>query len=239
MHRPRTRLRQGAASSAAARLDAPPGRGARGAGHAESRQVQKSRATRQAIIDTTIRCLMKYGVQGTSYIRIATEAGLSRGAMRYHFPARRDIMGATIEHLHHRRLAAFRRAATASPARQDRAAASLAALWRHVTHPVFIVFIDLALAARRDRELAAILRPVQRTFRRECYAVALELFPEWRPRRAQLRTAMDVSLYTMEGMVLDNLATNDRNARQLLAFLDHELRMLRGDARRGGARRSA
>ena len=202
--------------------------------------MRKSRATRQAIIDTTIRCLMKYGVQGTSYIRIATEAGLSRGAMRYHFPARRDIMGATIEHLHHRRLAAFRRAATASPARrQDRAAASLAALWRHVTHPVFIVFIDLALAARRDRELAAILRPVQRNFRRECYAMALELFPEWRPRRAQLRTAMDVSLYTMEGMVLDDLATNDRSARQLLAFLDHELRTLRGDARRGGARRSA
>jgi hypothetical protein len=148
-------------------------------------------------------------------------------------------MSAAIEHLHQRRLAAFRRAATSAPPRQDRAAANLKALWRHVTHPVFIVFIDLALAARRDRELASILRPVQRNFRRECYAMALELFPEWRSRRAQLRTAMDISLYTMEGMVLDNLRTNDRSARQLLAFLDQELRALRGDARRGGARRSA
>lgn len=202
----------------------------------EGRQALKSRATRQAIVDTTIRCLMKHGVQGTSYIRIAREAGLSRGAMRYHFPARIDILRATIEHLHQKRLDAFRRAATRATGGRDRAAANLAALWRHVTHPMFIVFIDLALAARRDRELAAVLRPAQQIFRRECYAAAVELFPEWLPRRPQLRTAMDVSLYTMEGMVLDNLPARGSHARRLLAFLEEQLRILRGDAGRSHRR---
>lgn len=196
----------------------------------EGRQVRKSRATRHAIIDTTIRCLMKFGYHDTTYIRIAEESGFSRGAMRHHFPARRDVMAAAIAHLHDKRLNAFRKAATNTPADQDRSEASLAALWQHVNHPMFMVFIDLALAARRDRELAAILRPAQETFRRECYYAALELFPEWVDRREQLRTAIELSLYMMEGMVLDNLSADGENAQRLLAFLARELHVLLGEA---------
>jgi hypothetical protein len=36
-----------------------------------SRQLRKSRATRRVIIDTTIRCLVKHGYSGTTYLRIA------------------------------------------------------------------------------------------------------------------------------------------------------------------------
>jgi len=204
---------------------------------AEGRQVRKSRATRQAIIDTTIRCLMKFGYHDTTYIRIAEESGFSRGAMRHHFPARRDVMAAAITHLHEKRLNAFRKAATNAPAGQDRSEASLAALWQHVNHPMFMVFIDLALAAHRDRELAAILRPAQETFRRECYYAALELFPEWVDRREQLRTAIELSLYMMEGMVLDNLSADGENAQRLLAFLARELHALLGEASAGNRER--
>lgn len=193
----------------------------------EGRQVRKSRATRRAIIDTTIRCLMKYGYHGTTYIRIAEESAFSRGAMRHHFASRIDIVKAVVDHLHERRLAAFRKAAGAIPPGQDRNEANIAALWAHVNHPMFMVFIDLALAARRDRELEAILRPAQENFRRECYYAALELFPEWLDRREQLRTAIEVSLYMMEGMVLDNVAPTGENTERLLDFLAHELRVLR------------
>jgi AcrR family transcriptional regulator len=193
----------------------------------EGRQVRKSRATRRAIIDTTIRCLMKHGYHGTTYIRIAEESGFSRGAMRHHFASRIDIIKAVVEHLHEKRLAAFRKAASAIPPGQDRNVANIAALWAHVNHPMFMVFIDLALAARRDRDLEAILRPAQENFRRECYYAALELFPEWLDRREQLRTAIEVSLYMMEGMVLDNLEPDSENTQRLLDFLAHELRVLR------------
>jgi AcrR family transcriptional regulator len=201
----------------------------------EGRQVRKSRATRRAIIDTAIRCLMKYGYHGTTYIRIAGESGFSRGAMRHHFASRIDIVKAVVDHLHERRLAAFRKAAGTVPPGQDRNAANIAALWAHVNHPMFMVFIDLALAARRDRELESILRPAQENFRRECYYAALELFPEWLNRRDQLRTAIEVSLYMMEGMVLDNLAPSGENTERLLDFLAHELQVLQteSDGRRG------
>jgi hypothetical protein len=92
---------------------------------------------------------------------------------------------------------------------------------------MFMVFIDLALAARKDRELAAIFRPAQRTFRQECYYAALELFPEWLRHREQLRTAIDLALYMMEGMVLDDLSPDGDNAGRLLDLLARELDVLR------------
>ncbi len=191
------------------------------------KQARKSLATKRQIIETAIRCLAKYGYHDTTYIRISEESGISRGAMRHHFPSRADIMKATIEYLHNKRLAAFRKAAASFPEGLSRTRANIKALWQHVNHPTFMVFIDLALAARKDRELAAIFRPAQRTFRQECYYVALELFPEWLKHREQLRTAIDLSLYMMEGMVLDDLSPDGESATQLLDFLARELDVLR------------
>ncbi len=190
---------------------------------AKGRQARKSQATQRAIVETTVRCLMKHGYHDTTYIKISEESGISRGAMRHHYPSRTDIMRATIEHLHQKRLTAFRKAAASFPTDQPRTKSNIEALWNHVNHPMFIVFIDLGLAARRDQVLAAVLRPAQETFRNECYYAALELFPEWLKHREELRTAIDLALYMMEGMVLDNLPPDGERARRLLDFLTQEL----------------
>jgi AcrR family transcriptional regulator len=198
------------------------------------KQARKSRATQRLIIDTTIKCLAKYGYHETTYIRISEESGISRGAMRHHFPSRADIMKTTIEQLHRKRLAAFRKASANIPEGISRTRASIDALWRHVNHPMFMVFIDLALAARKDRELAAIFGPAQRNFRQECYYAALDLFPEWLKHREQLRTAIDLSLYMMEGMMLDDLSPDGENTNRLLGFLEQELDVLRSSGVGGG-----
>jgi len=196
----------------------------------KGKQARKSQATQRVIIDTAIKCLAKYGYHETTYIRVSEESGISRGAMRHHFPSRADIMKAAIAHLHQKRLTAFRKAAANLPQSRARTRANIEALWQHVNHPVFMVFIDLALAARKDQELAAIYRPAQQTFRQECYFAALELFPEWLAQREQLRTAIDLALYMMEGMVLDDLSPNGDRAAQLLDFLARELDVLRSNS---------
>lgn len=205
-------------------------------GKSMGKQARKSQATRLLIVDTTVKCLAKYGYHETTYVRISEESGVSRGAMRHQFPSRVDIIKATIEYLHQKRLAAFRKAATSIPEGRSRISAHVEALWQHVNHPTFMVFIDLALAARKDRELAAIFGPAQRTFKQECYFTALELVPEWLERREHLRTAIDLALYMMEGMVLDDLSPDGENARRMLSFLTQELEVLRSGARKAGTR---
>jgi hypothetical protein len=53
------------------------------------------------------------------------------------------------------------------------------------------------------------------------------LFPEWLQYREQLRTAIDMALYMMEGMVLDDLSPGGEETIRLLDFLGHELDVLR------------
>jgi hypothetical protein len=55
----------------------------------------------------------------------------------------------------------------------------------------------------------------------------LELFPEWLKHREQLRMAIDLTLYMMEGMVLDDLSPDGESATRLLDFLARELDVLR------------
>lgn len=55
------------------------------------------------------------------------------------------------------------------------------------------------------------------------------MFPEWLAQREQLRTAIDLALYMMEGMVLDDLSPNGDSATRLLDFLARELDVLRSN----------
>ncbi|HEX2794729.1 MAG TPA: TetR/AcrR family transcriptional regulator, partial [Croceicoccus sp.] len=48
-------------------------------------QAAKAAQTRKRLIDATVRCLVKYGYAKTTTPRVATEAGLSRGAMMHHY----------------------------------------------------------------------------------------------------------------------------------------------------------
>ena len=73
-------------------------------------QAQKSASTRTQIIETAIKCFVDEGYSRTTTTLIAEKAGLSRGAMLHHFPSKLAIVRAAVEHLHAKRLRAFRKA---------------------------------------------------------------------------------------------------------------------------------
>jgi AcrR family transcriptional regulator len=192
-------------------------------------QAQKSAATRNAILDSAIACIVEYGYRGTTTTAIAQKAGLSRGAMLHHFPSKLDIIRGAVEHLHSKRLKAFRRAMTRAPASgQDRVLLGVDAFFDHVRHPLFVAFLELSLAARTDPELAGILQPTAEAFEREWYQTAKEVFPEWRGRDEQFDIALDLSRYVMEGLAISSLThrggDRDRRVLRYLADKLHELR---------------
>lgn len=192
-------------------------------------QAQKSASTRNLIVESAIACFVELGYAGTTTTAIATKAGLSRGAMLHHFPSKIDIVRAAVEHLHGKRLKAFRRAMTRpAPDGADRVLLGVKAFWDHVRHPMFVAFFELSVASRTDPELAAILRPTQAAFEREWYQTAKEVFPEWEGRGEQFDIALDLTRYVMEGMAISFLThqATDRDKRVLAYLADklHELR---------------
>ena len=59
-------------------------------------QAQKSAATRNLIVNATVRCLVEVGYGRTTTQAIASQAGLSRGAMLHHFPLKSDAVRAAV-----------------------------------------------------------------------------------------------------------------------------------------------
>jgi AcrR family transcriptional regulator len=191
-------------------------------------QAQKSAATRNLIIEAAIRCFVELGYASTTTTRIAQMAGLSRGAMLHHFPSKIDIVRAAVDHLHAKRLKAFRNSIAAIPGGADRVKQGVQAYWKHVNHPMFVAFFELSVAARTDPELEAILGPAQLAFDEAWYQTALELFPEWQSDPKAFDVALELTRYVMEGMAV-NFLTHERTKRdeRVLEYLEEQLRSLR------------
>ncbi|MBI1392351.1 MAG: TetR family transcriptional regulator [Alphaproteobacteria bacterium] len=192
------------------------------------RQAQKSASTRKIIVEAALQCLIKYGYAQTTTPRIAEEAGLSRGAMMHHFSNRQTVIEAAIEYLHTKRLRAFRRAVSSLPEDQPHLHDALAAYWKHVTHPLFVAFHELAVASRTDRDLEKILRPAEQAFYREWYNLAVDLFPEWQSDTAKFDLALNLVQVTLEGLAIRRLSASLDPAAEdrLFDYLEECLRSL-------------
>jgi len=206
-----------------------------------SLQAQKSAATRKQLLDATVRCIIKYGYSGTTTPRVASEAGLSRGAMLHHFENGPALIRAAIGFLHEKRLRAFRRAVTTLPD-GDHLSAALQGYWGQVTHPLYVAFHELTIAARTDPELAAILYPAQAEFTARWRDLAADLFPEWKANRRNFLLALALVQNTLDGMALNRVsgALDQQAEDMLLEHLERELRALRpADLRAAAAREEA
>jgi len=192
-------------------------------------QAQKSALTRTQITEAAIRCFVEYGYSQTTTTLIAEKAGLSRGAMLHHFPSKLAVVSAAVEYLHAKRLRAFRKAVNKPSVNGDHLRQSLDAYWAHVHHPMFVAFFELAVAARTDKELAAILRPAQEAFEREWYDAAVEVFPEWKGRGTKFDIALDLVHYVLEGMAI-SFVTHKESERdtRVLEYLDEKIHELAG-----------
>jgi AcrR family transcriptional regulator len=63
------------------------------------KQEAKSLRARRALCAACVACLVRHGYGETTLNRVATEAGLSKGALQYHFPSKDALITATADYL--------------------------------------------------------------------------------------------------------------------------------------------
>ena len=191
-------------------------------------QARKSAVTREQIIDATIRCIIESAYSKTTTMKIAEKAGLSRGATLHHFPAKMDIIRATVDYLNEKRLQAFRRSIKEIPKGADMVHLAVQSYWAHVNHRIYVVFFELSVASRTDPELREILRPAQLAFDREWYTTARDLFPEWQSDPRAFDLALNLTQQLMEGMAISFFThARDDNKQLLLDYLEEKLKELK------------
>ncbi len=178
-------------------------------------QAERSAATRDALLDATIACLVEDGYANTTTSRVAERAGVSRGAHLHHFQTRQALVAAAMERLAERRGAELLAAAEDLPEGRERLVQGLDLLWASYANPLFQAALDLWSHARTDADLRERLVPVERRLDRQTLAIARRLFPAI-AEQPDFDRLIELAVSTIRGLaLLDTLHPGDgRNRKQ-------------------------
>ena len=147
-------------------------------------QAERRAATRKALLEATLECLVERGYARTTTAEIERRAGVSRGARLHHFPSKAALLGAAVEHLFGRIAERYAEAMARIEPSGDRFHAGYRLLWDQYADPVHYAVIELYLAARHDPDLREALRQVSARNHKDVRRAANSYFPDLALREA-------------------------------------------------------
>jgi AcrR family transcriptional regulator len=162
----------------------------------------RSRVTRQRLLEAAVACLAERGWAGSTVSVVAERAGVSRGAAQHHFPTREDLFTAAVEYVAEERSQALRGLTGRSRAEVVEA---LVALY---TGPLFRAALHLWVAASDEDQLRPRVTELEARVGRETHRMAVELLgaDESRPG---VRETVQGLLDMARGLGLATLLTDD------------------------------
>jgi AcrR family transcriptional regulator len=173
----------------------------------------RSRATRQRLLEATIDCLADQGWDATTVTAAAQRAGVSRGAAQHHFPAREDLITAALEHMFDARMAEIRAESTQLPEGPGRTEFVVSRVVDHYTGELFKAALQVWTAAAADPSLRERIVPLEAKFGRTVHQTAIELLgaDDTDPTTRRL---VQATLDLARGLGLADVLTDDSARRQ-------------------------
>jgi AcrR family transcriptional regulator len=191
-----------------------------------ARATPKSQRTRARILDAAMRLFADVGYHTATNAVIAEEAGLTRGAMLYHFATREELVEAAIAFIEVKR-ARLLEAAASPPPGVDAAEHAIDAYWALLHEPPFLAFAELEAAARTDAMLRERLASAQSAFDHaqlggDRFGALVQAGAD--PR---FQTSRDLGRFLLEGLARGAMTYDDVARRErLLTVIKRAVRML-------------
>jgi AcrR family transcriptional regulator len=196
-------------------------------------QQRKSVQTRIAILEAAIDCLQTQGYGRTTTQMIAETAQISRGAMLHHYATKLDLIASVIDYTLYKRMEGFLAAVRAlRDIERVTGMAGIGTFWESLKTREFDAYLELAIAARTDAELAEIFLPRIRLYDQVELAEVIRAFPEWANLPEAYALAMDYCNAALQGLLLNRDFWSEDDQAALRAFVGKSVAMLlAGDLR--------
>jgi AcrR family transcriptional regulator len=184
----------------------------------------RSRATRQRLLEAAVSCLAEHGWAGSTVSVVAERAGVSRGAAQHHFPTREDLFTAAVEYVAEERSTALRALFPEGAADRRVVIEALVDLY---TGPLFRAALHLWVAASNEAQLRPRVTELEGKVGRETHRIAVELLSADESGPGVRETVQGL-LDMARGLGLANLLTDDRARRERVVaqwamLLEHAL----------------
>ncbi len=112
------------------------------------RQAQKSKNTREKILNSAISLIKEGGFSAASASRIAERAGITWGAAQHHFGSKEDILEAVMAISHEKFIAQVSAPHLRRGTLADRVDAFVDRMWDHYQDDVYLAGLEILLAGR-------------------------------------------------------------------------------------------
>ncbi|MFF2085254.1 TetR/AcrR family transcriptional regulator [Nocardia sp. NPDC058176] len=178
----------------------------------------RSRATRQRLLEATIDCLAETGWAAATVSVVAERAGVSRGAAQHHFPTREDLITGALEYMFDTRMdQSTAEAATISEVAEGegRTRAVVSGLVESYTSPLFKAALQVWTHAAADPALRERIVPLEARFGRIAHRRAVEALgvDDSNPVNHHL---VQATLDLARGLGLADVLTDDSARRKLI-----------------------
>lgn len=168
-------------------------------------QEERSAATRAALLDATIDCLVDHGYVHTTALLVAERAGVSRGACTHHFPTTEALIVAAIERMFSRLADDFAGRFERMPAVARSFDRVVDELWTIVRGPSYVAVLEIVVASRTDESLADAVRSLVVVLEDTVADLIGRLFPAL-VDDPELAVIVDVLMAVVQGAAVSRLA---------------------------------
>lgn len=172
-------------------------------------QAERSAGTRQLLLDAAIGCLHAHGYAATTTMRVAEEAGVSRGAMLHQFRTKADLMTFVVEAVFEREIVAYGELLGGITDARERLLAYPDAVWKVLSQPSGVAVLEILQGSRSDETLREMLQPVQA--RIEEQALAYTRFAQSPAQREGARALMRLIVWSMRGLSVADVLDPDHS----------------------------
>lgn len=173
------------------------------------RRAPAPAAMRSRLIEATVACLVEFGYAGTTTQRVQDRAGVSRGALLYHFSSKSDLFVAAIDAVSDQQTSRIREIAAARTNKVDRVSFGIAVLREGMSGPLFLAGHELWMASRTDTTLRNTLAPSQRAVGKALRDIGAELFGTTYTELPGYRVAFDSLLQLLRGLAMTSVLRDD------------------------------
>lgn len=173
----------------------------------------RSRATRQRLLESAVRCVAHHGWSAATVSVIAADAGISRGALQHHFPTREELVVAALEHMFDERRLMVEALAPPQLTGARRVHVVVGALVELYMGDLFRAALQAWVVAASDPQMLETIQPLERRFARSVHAAAVQHLGV-DDSDPHVRTLIQATLDLARGLALANLLTDDSKRRQ-------------------------
>lgn len=185
---------------------------------ARRKPQERSTATRQKLIEAAVQLLHEHGSSRLTINDVAHRAGLTAGAVQYHFRSSRDLVHGVINTVFPILRVPLDQVAKPEQPLPTRVERLVELYWEIYRRPEYLVFWDIVFGARSQPQLQTFLHSLVEENMRAASADLARVFSDVR-----LRPQMAVKLWTFISSQLRGLALlsifNNKHAKADLALL--------------------